>query len=158
MTSASTSKTEARRRVREATRRANEDRAARDKANIEDAANYLVAVGRIAEVDAWKKDRLGQLRDQVEAEAGKRVAGYRAEAGAAIVRMKERGETLANIAARTESGIGEIRARLRHAPIPERLTPFDGSGVLGGGAEQGSVGSGDVDPGANPSPPKAATA
>ena len=139
MTSASTSKTEARRRAREATRRANEDRAARDKANIEDAANYLVAVGRIAEVEAWKKDRLAQLRDQVEAEAGKRVAVYRAEAGAAIVRMKGRGETLANIAARTEAGIGEVRAMLRHAPKPERPTRVNGSHALGaGGAGDGA--------------------
>lgn len=133
MTPASTSKIEARRRAREATRRANEDRAARDKANIEDAANYLVAVGRIAEVEAWKKDRLAQLRDHLEAEAGKRVAAHRAEAGAAIVRMQERGETLASIAARTVAGIGEVRALLRHAPKPQRLTRVDGSHALGAG-------------------------
>lgn len=142
MTSASTSKTEARRRAREATRRANEARAARDKANIEDAANYLVAVGRIAEVENWKKDRLAQLRDQVEAEAGKRVAVYRAEAGAAIVRMQERGETLANIAARTEAGIGEVRALLRHAPKPEKPTPIKGSHALGAGAAGAGAGAG----------------
>ncbi|WP_235892894.1 hypothetical protein [Mycolicibacterium hodleri] len=127
MTSASTSKVQARRRAREATRRANEARAARDKANIEDAANYLVAVGRIAEVKTWRKGRLGQLRDQVEAEAGKRVAVHRAEAGAAIVRMQERGETLATIASRTEAGIGEVRAMLRHAPQSEKATATDGS-------------------------------
>ena len=127
MTSASTSKVHARRRAREATRRANEARAARDKASIEDAANYLVAVGRIAEVETWKKERFAQLREQVEAEAGKRVAVHRAEAGAAIVRMQERGETLATIAVRTEAGIGEVRAMLRHAPKSEKATATNGS-------------------------------
>jgi hypothetical protein len=134
MTAAGTSKVEARKRAREATRRANEARAARDKANIEDAANYLVAVGRIAEVEAWKKERLAQLREQVDAEAGKRVAVQRAEAGAAIVRMQDRGETLAAIAARTEAGIGEVRAMLRYAPKgDEKPTARNGSHALGGG-------------------------
>lgn len=41
MTSAGTSKVEARRRAREVTRRANEARAAREKANIENAATYM---------------------------------------------------------------------------------------------------------------------
>ena len=135
MTSASTSKTEARRRAREATRRANEDRAARDKANIEDAATYLVAVGRIAEVGSWKNDRLAQLRDQVEAEAGKRVAVYRAEAGAAIVRMKERGETLPAIASRTEAGVGAVRAMLRHAPKAEMPAGGDAEKRYGASSE-----------------------
>lgn len=133
MTAASTSKVEARRRAREATRRANESRAARDKANIEDAAIYLVAVGRIAEVETWKTDRLARLREQVDAEAGKRVAVHRAGAGAAIVRMQDRGETLATIAIRTEAGIGEVRALLRHAPKPVAPNGADGSRALGGG-------------------------
>lgn len=136
MTSASTSKVQARRRAREATRRANESRAARDKANIEDSANYLVAVGKIAEVETWKTDRLARLREQVDAEAAKRVAVHRAEAGAAIVRMQDRGETLATIASRTEAGVGEVRAMLRHAPKAEKPTATDGSHAPGGQAVQ----------------------
>ena len=143
MTSASTSKVQARRRAREATRRANEARAARDKANIEDAANYLVAVGRIAEVETWKKERLAQLREQVEAEASKRVALHRTEAGAAIVRMQERGETLATISSRTEAGVGEVRAMLRHAPKTEDITASNGSHAL-------RVGEGVIDPTGRP--------
>jgi hypothetical protein len=130
MTSASTSKVEARRRAREANRRANETRAARDKANIEDAANYLVAVGKIAEVETWKKERLARLREQVDAEAGKRAAVHRAEAGAALMRMQERGETLATIASRTEAGVGEVRAMLRHAPKAEMPAGGDAGETL----------------------------
>ena len=159
MTAASTSKVHARRRAREATRRANEARAARDEANIEDAVSYLVAVGKIAEVDTWKTERLAQLRDQVDAEAGKRVAVHRAEAGAAIVRMQDRGETLATIASRTEAGIGEVRAMLRHAPKAEKPTATDGSHALGIGiGEKGITLSGGADPGASEPPASAATA
>jgi hypothetical protein len=149
MTAASTSKVEARRRAREATRRANEARAARDKANIEDAATYLVAVSKIAEVETWKKERLAQLREQVDAEAGKRVAGHRAEAGAAIVRMQDRGETLATIATRTEAGIGEVRAMLRHAPKAEKPAGSNGSHALGGAGGQDRDPSGPNHPGAS---------
>ncbi len=157
MTSASTSKVEARRRAREATRRANEARAARDKANIEDAANYLVAFGKIAEVETWKKERLARLREQMDADAGKRVALHRAEAGAAIVRMQDRGETLATIANRTEAGVGEVRAMLRHAPKPENLTASNGSHALVVG-EKGIGRSEGGDSTANEPPAAAATA
>ncbi|MGH3584131.1 MAG: hypothetical protein ACRDUB_21265, partial [Mycobacterium sp.] len=94
MTAAGTSTAEARRRAIEATRRANEERAARDKANIKDATILLVALGKIAEVDEWKKKRFAELRAQAEREAAKRVTDQRAAAGAAIGRMRDRGETL----------------------------------------------------------------
>ncbi|WP_235660451.1 hypothetical protein [Mycolicibacterium gilvum] len=51
MTTAGASKIEARRRAREATRRANQARAARERANIENAATYIVAKARLAEID-----------------------------------------------------------------------------------------------------------
>ncbi|BBY96525.1 hypothetical protein MGALJ_61940 (plasmid) [Mycobacterium gallinarum] len=121
MTAPRISKVEARKRAHEATRRANEARAARDKANIDDAADFLVAVGKIAEVESWKKERLAQLRAQVDAEAAKRVAVHRAKAGAAIARMQGRGETLTTIAARTDVGIGVVRTMARHARNPRTL-------------------------------------
>ena len=128
---AATSKQEARRRAREATRRANEERAARDKANIDDAADFLVAVGKVAEVESWKRERLAQLRAQVDAEAAKRVAGHRAKAGAAVARMQGRGETLTTIAARTDVGIGIVRTMARHAPKSEKRTAGNGSHAQG---------------------------
>ena len=61
---------EARRRAVEAIRRANEARAARDKANIDDATNFLYEVGKVAEVEVWTKERLAQLREQVDGRSG----------------------------------------------------------------------------------------
>jgi hypothetical protein len=128
---ANTSKVEARRRVREAQARANEERAQRERANVEDAATCMVAAGRVSEVDAWETERLAQVREQVRAEANRRRADHRTEAGAAIARMHDRGETLATIAELAGVGVGEIRA-LRYAkdrkPHCRRI-----SGALGGG-------------------------
>ncbi|WP_174400718.1 hypothetical protein [Mycolicibacterium sphagni] len=135
MTAIGNSKVEARRRAREATRRANEARAARDKANIDDAADLLVAVGKIAEIETWKKERLAQLREQVDAEAAKRVAVQRAKAGAAVARMQDRGETLATVAARTDIGIGVVRTMLRHAPKGEAAVAESDSHALGAVSE-----------------------
>ncbi|UJL31619.1 hypothetical protein HZU38_15285 [Mycolicibacterium vanbaalenii] len=136
-TAITTSKLEARRRAVEATRRANEARAARDKANIDDATEFLVAVGRIAAVEVWKKERLAQLREQLDAEAAKRVGTHRADAGAAVARMQGRGEMLTTIAARTDVGIGIVRTMLRHAPKAEKSTPSNGSHAIGGSGEVG---------------------
>jgi hypothetical protein len=131
MTAAGTSKVEARRRAREATRRANEAPAARDKANIENAANYMVAKATLAEIDAWETERFAAVTEQVRAEANRRRAGTRAEAGAAVRLLQESGET--TIAELTGDGIGEVRAMLRHAPKTEKRTARNGSHALGGG-------------------------
>ncbi|ORA50126.1 hypothetical protein BST22_16035 [Mycolicibacterium chubuense] len=132
MTAPSTSKVEARRRAREATRRANEARAAREKANIENAANYMVAKARLAEIDVWETERLAAVTEGVRAEATKRRAGTRAEAGAAIRLLQENGETLATVAELTGDGIGEVRAMLRHAPKIEKRTARNGTHSLDG--------------------------
>jgi hypothetical protein len=138
MTAAGTSKVEARRRVREATRRANEARATREKANIENAANYMVAKARLAEIDVWETERLAAVTEGVRAEAAKRRAGTRAEAGAAVRLLQESGETLTTIAELTGDGIGEVRAMLRHAPKAEKATARAVSDSVGGdgGADQ----------------------
>jgi hypothetical protein len=131
MAGSNTSKVEARRRVREAQARANEARAQREKANVDDAATLVVAVGKVSEVDAWETERLAQARDQVRAEANRKRVDHRAEAAAAIARMQQRGETLAMIAELTGASVGEIRALLRHAPKAEKPTAGATSGALG---------------------------
>ena len=131
MAGSNTSKVEARRRVREAQARANEARAQREKANVDDAATLVVAVGKVGEVDAWETERLAQARDQVRAEANRKRVDHRAEAAAAIARMQQRGETLATIAELTGASVGEIRALLRHAPKAEKPTAGATSGALG---------------------------
>lgn len=132
MTASSTSKVEARRRAREATRRANEARAAREKANIENAANYIVAKARLADIDAWETERLAAVTEQVRADANKRRAGTRAEAGAAIRLLQKSGETLTTIAELTGEGTGEVRAMLRHATKIEERAARNGSHSLDG--------------------------
>ena len=151
-----TSRVEARRRVREAQARANEARAQRERANVEDAATFMVAAARVSEVDAWESERLAQVREQVRAEANKRRGDYRAEAGAAVARMQHRGETLATIAELAGVGVGELRAMLRYAPKTENHTAGDVSGALGGddagtagdAAASATAVTGDVVPGA----------
>jgi hypothetical protein len=146
MAGRNTSKVEARRRVREAQIRANEARAQREKANVDDAATLVVAVGKVSEVDAWETERLAQARDQVRAEANRKRVDHRAEAAAAVARMQQRGETLATIAELTGASVGEIRALLRHAPKAEKHTaggehqganPAVAAGDVGGGATIG---------------------
>jgi hypothetical protein len=115
-----TSKMEARRRAREALARINEARAQRDRANVDDAATFVVAVGKSTEVDAWESERLAAFGEYVRAEANRRRADCRAEAAVAIARMQQRGETLATIAELAGLSIGKIRAMLRYAPKPDR--------------------------------------
>lgn len=110
-----TSKLQARRRVREAQARANETRAQRERANIEDAATYMVAVGKVSEVDVWETERLTVTRDKIRTEACRRRADYQAAAGVAVAQMQQRGETLTTIAELTGTSISEVRAMLRHA-------------------------------------------
>lgn len=122
-----TSKVEARRRAREALARINEARAQRERANVDDAATFMVAVGKATEIDAWESERLAVVREHVRAEASRRRADCKADAGVAISRMQQRGETLATIAELAGLGIGEIRAMLRYAPEPERHVASGGS-------------------------------
>lgn len=131
MTTPPISKLEARKRAREASRQANEARVAKEKANIDDAAEILVAVGKIAEIESWKKERLAQLRQQLDVEVAKKVVAQRARGGAAVVRMQSRGETLTTIAARTDLGIGIVRTMLGRGSRAEKPTASDDSHALG---------------------------
>jgi hypothetical protein len=134
-----TSKMEARRRAREALARINEARAQRERANVDDAATFMVAVGKSTEVDAWESERLAVVGEIVRAEANRRRADCRAEAGVAIARMQQRGETLATIAELAGLSIGKIRAMLRYAPKPDRHATSGGSGAPVRDAERGQV-------------------
>lgn len=129
-----TSKVEARRRAREATRRANEARAARDRANIENVANYIVAEAKLAEIDAWEAERMVAVTEHVRAEANKRRAGTRTEAGAAIKLLQENGEPLTSIAELTGDSISEVRAMQRHTPSDGKAAARDDSHERGDGA------------------------
>ncbi len=56
------SKTEARKKVREAQAKANEARLERERQNVDDAASFLVELGRLAAVDEWERGRVLESR------------------------------------------------------------------------------------------------
>lgn len=135
---------EARRRAREAGRRANEKRAAREKALIKHSENLIVHLSEISQVEQWKRDRLAQLRAQVADEAARRLAERRAAAGAEVAAMHRLGETLAAIAERSGGAIGVVRTLLRHAPKAGEGSAGAGSGALGeAGDDEAACGAAD---------------
>jgi hypothetical protein len=109
-------KLEARRRAREAQARANEDRATRERENVEDAATYVVAVGKLREIDAWETARLAAVCEQVRRDADTRRTEHQAAARDSLTRMQRRGETLTMITELTGEDFAEIRAMLRRTP------------------------------------------
>src|ERR1700752_1956305 len=88
------SKTEARKKVREAQARVNEARLQRERENVDDAASFLVELGRLAAVGEGEQGRVVEIR----AEGERRRHEHRQECAAAVSRMLDRGETLAAIA------------------------------------------------------------
>lgn len=156
MTTAGTSKIEARRRVRENDRRAKAARAAREKLVEDHLTQIIVEVGHIDEAEVWKKERMAQLRAQVDAEGRKRADSHRAKVGTRIKALQALGETLTSIASRTELGVGALRAMLRHAPKVEKSSAASGgSHALGGQDAEASHGSSGED---TPPPADAGTA
>jgi hypothetical protein len=105
------SKNEARKKVREAQARANEARQEREWLNVDDAASFLVELGRLAAVDEWEQGRVAEIR----AEGELRRHEHRQEGAAAVSRMLDRGETLTAIAELAGVKVSEVRAVLKSA-------------------------------------------
>jgi hypothetical protein len=103
------SKTEARKKVRDAQAKANEARQERERHNVDDAASFLVELGRLAAVDEWEQGRMAEIR----AEGERRRHEHRQVAAAAVSRMLERGETLIAIAELAGVKVSEVRAVLK---------------------------------------------
>jgi hypothetical protein len=117
-------KSQARKMVREAQARANEERAQRDRANVDDMATFLVARTRLAGVDEWQAERVAHIG----LDADRRRDEHRSEGAAAIGRIKGRGETIASIAALANISESEVRSYLKAASAAGR--------AQGGGAAQ----------------------
>lgn len=105
------SKSAARRKVREAQARANEARQERERLNVDDAASFLVELGRLAAVDEWEQGRVAEIH----AEGERRRHEHRQEGAAAVARMLDRGETAAAIAELAGVKVSEVRAVLKTA-------------------------------------------
>jgi hypothetical protein len=82
------SKSAARKMVREAQARANEARLERERHNVDDAASFLVELGRLAAVDEWEQGRIVEIR----AEGERRRHEHRQVGAAAVARMQKRGK------------------------------------------------------------------
>jgi len=81
--------------VREAQAEANEQRAQRDRDNVDDMAAFLVARTRLAGVDECQAERVSQIG----LEADRRRDEHRSECAAAVQRIRGRGESVGTIAA-----------------------------------------------------------
>ena len=120
------SKNAARKKVREAQAKANEARQERERLNVDDAASFLVELGRLAAVDEWEQGRVGEIR----AEGERRRHEHRQEGAAAVSRMLDRGETLTAIAELAGVKVSEVRAVLKSAGA-QPVAPPDALGAPG---------------------------
>ena len=89
------SKHNVRRKVRDAQARANRERLKRESDNREDMVAFLVAQQKVGAVSEWEAERHKLAR----LEAEQRRAEHRMEGARALARMRDRGETVAGIAA-----------------------------------------------------------
>jgi hypothetical protein len=125
MASGATTKA-ARRAAREAVVAAQADLARRNRANMDDLAVFLSASQRADAVDDWFKDRVAGLKVQ----ADERRAGQLRECGVALRAMRDRGESVREIA--RMAGIGEktVRELIRSAGLADATASevADGAG------------------------------
>jgi hypothetical protein len=103
------SKSAARKKVREAQMKANEARLERERHNVDDAASFLVELGRLAAVDEWEQGRIAEIR----AEGERRRHEHRQAGAAAVSRMQARGESLAAIAELAGVKVSDVRMVLK---------------------------------------------
>jgi hypothetical protein len=118
------SKTEARKKVREAQARANEARLQCERENVDDAASFLVELGRLAAVDEWEQGRVVAIR----AEGERRRYDHRQAGAAAVSRMLDRGATLTAIAELAGVKVSEVRAVLKSTSA-QTVAPPDALGA-----------------------------
>jgi hypothetical protein len=156
MASSTTTKA-ARRAAREAVVAAQADLARRNRANMDDLAMFLSAHQRADAVDDWFNERVAALKVQ----ADERRAGQRRECGVALAGMRDRGESIRDIA--RMAGIGEktVRELIRAAGPDEAAS--SASGEAGAAARNGHDRAHGEPSGSAPSketagPPTAATA
>ena len=113
------SKNEARKKIREAQARANEARQERERLNVDDAASFLVELGRLAAVDEWEQGRVVEIR----AEGERRRHEHRQAGAVAVSRMLGRRETLIAIAELAGVKVSEVRAVLKSAGAQTGAAP-----------------------------------
>jgi hypothetical protein len=117
MASSTTTKA-ARKAAREATIAAQEAVARRTRANMDDLTVFFSARQRADAVDDWLKDRVAALKVQ----ADERRAGQLRECGVALRAMRDRGETVREIARMASTPrTGAVRVADRRGAARRRL-------------------------------------
>lgn len=126
----------ARRAAREAAAAAQEEVIRRTEANVEDLAAFFDARDRAEAVDVWLAGRQQVLVEQ----AAQRRAVQRRQCGLALRSMRDRGETLREIA--RMAGVSEkaVRELIREVESPETVAePVQASVGVGEGAAPASA-------------------
>lgn len=101
----------ARQAARKAAAAAAAELAARNRANVEDLATFFNAHERADGVDEWLAERQAALQEQ----ARQRRSGFVRDGGLALRAMRDRGESLREIAAMTGLTEKKVRDAIRDA-------------------------------------------
>jgi hypothetical protein len=132
------SKSDVRRKVREAQTLAQQERIQREADNREDMVAFLLAEQKLAAVDEWENERRAQLHGDAEQRRHEqRIAGAKA-----LARMQDRGETVRDIARLGDMPEKKVRSYLKVVKELQARNGavVDGSQALGMGAAGGSGG------------------
>ena len=121
------SKHDVRRKVRDAQAQVNRERLKRESDNREDMVAFLVAEQKLSALSQWEAERHGQVR----LEADQRRAEQRLDGARALARMRDRGETVADIAQ-----LGGCSVKLVRSYLKELQSAAPVSGTASGNASR----------------------
>lgn len=111
---------QARRAAREAASAAQNDLVRRTRANVEDLGRFFSARERVEAVDGWLEARQQVLREDAE----RRRGAQRVVCGQALAAMRDRGESLREIARMADVSEKQARELIREAEAAaENATP-----------------------------------
>lgn len=102
---------QARRAAREAASAARDELVRRTRANVEDLGRYFSARERVEAVDGWLEARQQVLREDAE----RRRGAQRVVCGQALAAMRDRGESLREIARMADVSEKQARELIREA-------------------------------------------
>lgn len=133
------SRSDVRRKVREAQTRAQQERLKKESDNREDMVAFLLAEQKLQAVDGWEAEHLAQVRGEAE----QRRHEQRVEGAKALARMKARGETIKDIAALGDVPEKLVRSYLKLAAQTPSVQVAAGSGSQALGSDRKPAGAAD---------------
>jgi hypothetical protein len=124
------SKHDVRRKVRDAQAQVNRERLKRESDSREDMVAFLVAEQKLSALSEWEAER----HDQVRLDADQRRAEQRLDGARALARMRDRGETVADISQLGGCSVKLVRRylkELQRAALVSGTASGNGSRALG---------------------------